>query len=360
MNIEIETLDGVYPAGNDRALVANAVDHPWLSILVPVYNVQPYVEECLLSILDQLNRPGIELIVLDDNSTDASAALCRHVAAAHTGNIRILHHDDNRGLSAARNTMLEAAKGDYVWFLDSDDTMLPGAIDALYEIALTHCPDVILCDYIREGGKKFPTFSGPSNSLINCTDTLIGGVFSKRRMHAWSRVWKRELFGASIRFPEGACFEDVATIPWLKLKATTFYHVAHPWVYYRSRPGSIMARLSKSRDFDRGRNNDLAGALDGFHDDFARAVPHASKATSAAIGRFLAREFVKIAKRRLRSFSRSDWRAAREDIGRYLATMEASSPLPFSAIASAYLRERKLGRALALRLALAAAVPAPI
>lgn len=341
----------------DAETRAGTESRPWLSILVPVYNIAPFVEECLDSIRAQLDgRPGIEVILLDDRSTDGSADLCRNFIAGCQADIRLLHHAENSGPSAARNSMLDVARGDYVWFIDGDDKILPGSIDALHAIAAGVRPDVIMCDYVREGRECYPTFDGPARCVGNCTETLVAGVFAKRRLHAWSRVWKRDLFGSSIRFPVGACFEDAATVPWLLLKAESHYYAAEPWVYYRSRPGSIMARLAKTRRFDVRRNDDLAGALTGFSGALADAVPHARPDTLAAVACFQSREFVKIAKRLARG-RKSSWAQLRIDIGRYRSRMEAQSPVPFWAIARRYLWRGKIGRAAALGLALAMARP---
>lgn len=329
---------------------------PWLSILVPVYNVRPYVEECLNSILNQMDGHDIELILLDDCGTDGSADFCASFLANCSGNVRMLRHDRNRGLSAARNTMLEAASGKYVWFIDSDDALLPGAIDALYQIALLHAPDTILCDYVREEGKRFIAFDGPRHVISDDLESLIAGTFSNRRMHIWSRIWKRDLFGDSIRFPEGACFEDIATTPRLMLRSKTFFYAAEPWLYYRSRPGSIISQLTCARAFDPCRNDDLACALSGFHEELRVAIPDVSDATMFKIARFSGREFVKITKRLIRA--RLGWRKTRSEIERYRAVMEACSPISFATLVRDYLWIGKVDRALLLWLALAMCKPA--
>ncbi|WP_447750964.1 glycosyltransferase family 2 protein [Sphingopyxis fribergensis] len=348
---------GVDSAAVTSGVPSNTGHRPWLSILMPVYNVAPFVEECLGSILDQLDgQPGIEVILLDDQSTDGSADLCREMIARCQCDVRLLHHAENSGPSAARNSMLEVARGDYVWFVDADDKILPGAIRSLHEIVTRARPDIVMCDYVREGSERYPTFDGPGHRGGNSTEALVAGVFAKRRLHAWSRVWKRDLFGASIRFPVGAYFEDAATVPWLLLQAKSYYYAAEPWVYYRSRPGSIMARIAKTRSFDVRRNDDLAGALTGFSRALAEAVPDAAPETLAAVARFQSREFVKIAKRLVRGRKTSST-GLRAEIGRYRATMEAHSPVPFAAIARHYLVRGKIGRAAALGLALAMAKP---
>ncbi|HEY8940494.1 MAG TPA: glycosyltransferase family 2 protein, partial [Cellvibrio sp.] len=89
---------------------------PWLSVLIPVYNVADYVVECLESIVLQ-SIPGIEIIAVDDCSTDNSLAILQDFAQNSLVPIKILQHPHNRGLSAARNSLLDAASGDYVWFI---------------------------------------------------------------------------------------------------------------------------------------------------------------------------------------------------------------------------------------------------
>ncbi|AEG48114.1 glycosyl transferase family 2 [Sphingobium chlorophenolicum L-1] len=339
-----------------RGSDAAGAGQPWLSILVPVYNVLPYLEECLSSIIGQMDGDsGIELILLDDKSTDGSAELCAELIAGTGCNVRMMHHAENRGLSAARNSMLEAAAGDYLWFVDSDDKLLPGAVAALRDIVHASWPDVVLCDYVRDEA-PIAAFAGRAGRLDYDIEALIAGTFANRRLHIWSRVWHRDLFASGIRFPEGACFEDMATVPWLMLRAQTYYYAAQPWVYYRSRPGSIMARISRvPRQFDVRRNDELASALNGFHHDLAHAIPGVGQETETLLGRFISREFFKISKRLLRSRQCADFAALRDQVARYRGMMEGNSPVPFSEVAIRYLMKGQVVRAAELWLALAVA-----
>ncbi len=103
-----------------------------ISVVMPVYNVAPYVERCLLSVMQQ-TRPAEECLIIDDASTDNSIALCERLMANYDGPTRftILHHDHNRGLSAARNTGTDAATGAYIYYLDSDDEMTADCLERL-------------------------------------------------------------------------------------------------------------------------------------------------------------------------------------------------------------------------------------
>jgi glycosyltransferase involved in cell wall biosynthesis len=357
--VETDIREGTGEKSSVRGHARNGagIGRPWLSILVPFYNVLPYLEECLSSIIEQMDGDsGIELILIDDKSTDGSAELCAELIAEARCNVRMMHHAENRGMSAARNSLLEAAAGDYLWFVDSDDKLLPGSVAALRDIVRSSRPDVVLCDYLRGDGVPIAAFAGPVGKLDDNIETLIAGTFANRRLHIWSRVWNRSLFASGIRFPEGVCFEDIATVPWLMLRAKSYFYSAQPWVYYRSRPGSIIAQISRvPRQFDVRRNDDLASALNGFHYDLAHAIPGVKRETEALLGRFISREFFKLSRRLVRSRQYADLAALRVLIARYRGMMEGNSPVPFSRIAVRYLLKGQIVRAAELWLALALA-----
>lgn len=107
-----------------------------ISIIVPVYNVEPYIEECLQSVADQTMAEGIECIIIDDKGTDNSIATAENFVHTYSGPVRfsIIYHDKNRGLSAARNTGIKAARGEYIYFLDSDDTITPNCMELMYNM----------------------------------------------------------------------------------------------------------------------------------------------------------------------------------------------------------------------------------
>lgn len=232
---------------------------PWLSVLIPVYNVAPWLDDCLRSVLDQAGD-GVEVLLLDDASTDGSLHLALDWQARCPGHVRVLRHPINRGLSAARNTLVEAADGDYVWFLDSDDMLHPGAIARLRETVADGRPDLVLCDFsvLRQqprlkhrlrGERHRSTFRAPGDER-DALSALVVGVMTGRQLHAWSKIARREIWRQA-RFPEGRCFEDIAVIPALLPRVRRWRHVAEPWVAYRQRPGSILSSLTpaKARDF---------------------------------------------------------------------------------------------------------------
>src|ERR1700754_1436509 len=148
---------------------------PWLSVLIPVYNVAGFLQECIDSVMHQADE-GVEVLAVDDCSTDDSLARLQALSARWNGRLRVLRHERNGGLSAARNTLIDAASGTYLWFLDSDDKLLPEAIPGLRQVVRRDAPDLVLCDFRvwRErtrlkhrlrGELHRRTFAGPADRL---------------------------------------------------------------------------------------------------------------------------------------------------------------------------------------------------
>ncbi len=125
-----------------------------VSIIIPVYNVAAYVEECIQSVLNQ-DYENIEIIIVDDCGTDNSMELVRKMIAGTSKEIHILKHDHNRGFAAGRNTGIKNAVGNYIYFLDSDDYIEPDCISRLVKVAHTYLnPDLIVSSSKDAYGNK--------------------------------------------------------------------------------------------------------------------------------------------------------------------------------------------------------------
>ena len=129
---------------------------PKVSIVIPVYNVEPYIEECLQSVMRQTYGGKIECILVDDCGIDNSIEIAEQLIKAYNGPIdfKVLHHENNRGLSAARNTGIDASSGDYVYFLDSDDWISDDCIEKLMQPHVFKQYDFVVGHY-SEDGKDF-------------------------------------------------------------------------------------------------------------------------------------------------------------------------------------------------------------
>lgn len=330
--------------------IARAPAAPWLSILVPVYNVQDYLQECLASVVEQLPSlsdcgAGVEVLVLDDVSTDGSRALMEQLAQRWPGRLTLMHHAVNQGLSAARNTMMAAARGEYLWFLDSDDKLLPGALAGLQATVQQHAPDAVLCDFkvwrertqlkhrLRGEGHR-ATFAGPAGGLERDRAALLAGVLMTGQLHAWSKVTRRALWGADLRFPVGRYFEDMAAMPLALLRARSYCYMPQPWVAYRQRGSSILATMTLAKALDQSRAlGDFAQALRAAE---AGGVLPGSAALHFALAHQCARNLAGAARFLARAALPAPERAAaaqqlRDDFG-------AASPWPVATLLRAYVR----------------------
>lgn len=128
-----------------------------VSIIVPVYNVEPYIKECFESVAAQTYRGPLECIFVDDCGTDDSMGVLDACLWKYDGHVdfRLVHHEKNRGLSAARNTGIREAKGDYVYFLDSDDTITPDCIQKMVVHVERHPVVDMVCGSTLSDGRRW-------------------------------------------------------------------------------------------------------------------------------------------------------------------------------------------------------------
>ena len=227
------------------------------SLIVPVYNVEEYLQGCIDSILSN-DCSDCEVILVDDGSTDgASPAICDKNAQQHPELIRVIHQE-NQGLGGARNTGLEAAKGEYVLFIDSDDTIEPHTLEVLeQQINQSHADVYSFQLYTHDGsGKKdrievSPIYEG-SFMLAEHPEFLFS------LPAAWARLWRRDLFiNTGIRYPSRVWYEDIRTTAKLFVVASSIVTLPNALYNYLARPGSIM----RSADVKRSRE-----ILDAFDD----------------------------------------------------------------------------------------------
>ena len=185
----------------------------YISIIVPVYNVEQYISRCVRSIIEQDNGQAIlECLVVDDCSPDNSIQIVRSIVNQYNGKIifKILTHTENRGLSVARNTGIEAARGDYILFVDSDDWLPRGSISRFVKV-LQDNPgiDMIIGNSFRVvENKSFPMDFNETRCVDNyqLRKSLIN---HKDITHsAWNKLIKASIV-AKYRFQEGVIFEDI-------------------------------------------------------------------------------------------------------------------------------------------------------
>ncbi len=222
---------------------------PLISVIVPVYNVEAYVEACLKSIVCQSYK-NLEILIVDDASTDGSYAICQQFAAGDN-RIQLLQHSENLGLSAARNTALNVAKGDYIAFVDSDDTIEPNMYSILCSAAQRTEADITVCGYhyMDECGKI------TQSCLITEKNDLLHGIqkieynISTSDNCVWNKLYKRAVFD-HVRFPLGKTFEDIFIMHKLFDDAHEIYMIPEVLYNYRQRYSGITLRPFSNTNLD--------------------------------------------------------------------------------------------------------------
>lgn len=228
-----------------------------ISIIIPVYNIEKYLSDCVHSVLAQ-SFDSLEIMLIDDGSTDSSGALCDGFAREHE-NIAVFHKE-NGGLSDARNYGLAQAKGEYVLFVDGDDLIFPEACAALYADASEHDADVVI------GRARLSTPSGAMeryeriaqrafimHRVYTGAEYLMGCLRrGALRVEAWRCLFRREfLLENDLRFKLGVAHEDEEFAPRVFLRTQRVVLTDFAFYYYMNdRAGSIMNSRNpkKARD----------------------------------------------------------------------------------------------------------------
>ena len=222
-------------------------DHhsPLVSIIIPVYNVAPYLREALDSAVRQTHS-HLQILIIDDGSTDGSSAICEE----YTSDPRVqVIHQPNRGLSCARNVGLDHAAGDYIAFLDPDDALHPAFLHTMLTAMTQESADLTVCRYTickttgnmsQTKPKYRPQAAKPKakQRLYGREEALRALVDKQINIAVWNKLYKRELWDG-IRFPAGRNFEDLDAVFQVFDRCKSVYVLADPLYLHRKRPGSI-------------------------------------------------------------------------------------------------------------------------
>ena len=250
----------------------NGLKQPLISIIVPVYKVEKYLERCVNSILAQ-DYPNLEVILVDDGSPDNCGQIADNYAK--TDSRIIVVHQENQGLSGARNTGLDMARGELIGFVDSDDWIEKDMFSSLYHDMETNNADASLCGYhivniddennvsdmvnfIPDSLKDSNDFKPPL--VLSNKQDIFGCLLGKITPPAWAILYKKELF-AGIRFPMGKVHEDLYVTHRLFDRASRITISPDPKYYYLIRPGSISHSSETHLEM---LFNSLGGAMDQY------------------------------------------------------------------------------------------------
>lgn len=179
---------------------------PLISVIIPVYKVEKYIEHCLRSVMNQ-TYSRLEIIAVDDGSPDKSGEICDRLAL-EDDRLRV-YHKENGGVSSARNFGLDHASGDYIAFIDSDDYVAENYIGYLVELAQSYDADIACCDLIKVSAHSVPPQDADQSNFCCSGHEACRLLMTSRSqlVVVWGKIIKTEL-ARRFRFPEGRIYED--------------------------------------------------------------------------------------------------------------------------------------------------------
>lgn len=219
---------------------------PKVSVVIPVYNVEAYLKRCVDSVIGQTYQ-NIEIVLVDDGSTDSSGKICDEYRE-NCDRVRVVHQE-NGGVSLARNTGVDTASGDYVVFVDSDDYAMPTYVEYLVGLALEFDAELAMCGHtvICEDGKRLnyvSDFRGVYDKK-DCQEKIL--YQEVLGTSPWGKIYAKRLF-EKVRFPAGRLYEDAATVYLFVDEANKIAVGGKPQYYYMVRQNSIVTKtFSRSK-----------------------------------------------------------------------------------------------------------------
>ena len=242
-----------------------------VSVIVPIYNTRPFLEECVRSILNQQFSEPFEVLLVDDGATDGCDVLCDELAAQDR-RIRVFHQE-NQGLSGARNTGIDAARGRYYAFVDADDVVHPGYLQAMYDACETHDAYMAICavEDVNEDGTSQdpPEYTLPAETGVFVGKDLLNRFYAPNGTYytvAWNKLYRAEVWKL-LHYPEGRLHEDDFVAHRLFWRCDKVVCLDAPLYNYRLRKGSICRTEMKPGAFD---------AVDGLADRYRFLVENSA------------------------------------------------------------------------------------
>jgi len=252
--------------------------NPKISVIVPLFKTERFVEKCVRSIMEQ-SFTDIEILCVDDCSPDNSALIVRRLATEDS-RIKLIHHMENRGLGGARNTGILHAKAPYIASVDSDDYIAPTMLEALYAGTQYGHYDVVVSGYERvdETGKVLSKHMQSVRSLDPIPDDQ--DPYKIANPAFWNKLWRTSLYIENeIFFPDHIYYQDAATTPRIFAYAKNVNVIGGVYYKYLVRSDSVTNKTSDKHKLDKYRELDFVkdffiqrGLYGKYHDAFSRRV----------------------------------------------------------------------------------------
>ena len=217
-----------------------------ISVIIPVYKVEKYLDQCVESVVGQ-SYTELEIILVDDGSPDSCPRKCDEWAR-RDGRIRVIHQE-NRGLSGARNSGIEAMTGDYLTFVDSDDVLHPEVLERLYRAAVSGGCDMSVCSLVRFADGETPAAAEEVGEAqtVSAQEVLRLGTLLNRS-EACGKLYRKSVFD-DLRFVEGITYEDTQILPYVLQNCEKICIIPDGLYFYRKNVGGIMSSGINERKF---------------------------------------------------------------------------------------------------------------
>ena len=227
-----------------------------LSIIIPVFQVEKYVHQCLESVFKQgLDDAHFEVIIVNDGTEDRSIEVIQDIIAQHN-NVTVINQP-NQGLSAARNNGMTIAKGSHVLFVDSDDLLIDGALKPLLDCALSTSADMVMGSFIKMNGEQIESYVPDTSSPQDIEPIVMSGeeafvnFLNPRQCYVWRTLYRRDfLQNNGIKFIPDIYFEDVPYTSECYSKAKKCVSFPISFYIYRQRSNSIVSSINKKKIID--------------------------------------------------------------------------------------------------------------
>lgn len=222
-----------------------------ISVIIPIYGVERYIERCVRSLFEQTLREDIEFIFVNDCTPDRSIEILKKVLEEYPhrqSQCQIVHHKTNLGLPTARKSGLNIAKGRYIAHCDSDDWVEKDAYKLIAQEAILYNPDMIECNYYISDGQNTTSSSSKyiKNSILNIFN-INGHQFKYIGPYVWNKIVKREIYQQGIVFPTANISEDVVFTIQLSLLCNSYRNIEIP-VYYYFVNNESLTRLARNKE----------------------------------------------------------------------------------------------------------------
>lgn len=222
---------------------------PLVSVIIPFYRVASFVERCTRSLMEQTMQE-VEFIFVDDASPDESRDIIERVTAEYNRNVRILTHQQNQGLPAARNTGLAEAAGNFIYHCDSDDYLEPTMLEEMVRAAKEEEADFVYCDFYLDFSTSRrvmvnPNYTDPEQMI---KEGFLAGLM---KYNVWNKIVKRSLYiDSGLHFPAGHGMGEDMTMISLATHATRAAHVAKPLYHYLKLNGNAFSNTFSQQHLD--------------------------------------------------------------------------------------------------------------